>query len=308
MNPLLLPQIAALLGQGGMGQPQPQAPDPSSDGGDIVVPGGALPEPKRRLGLVHGGTFQIGRTGGNILGLLGDAFRAQAGLDPSYGPRLQQARDSEALENYSSDPLTALQKLTMTSPGAALAGFNQYYDNRRADKTASSLDQDRNDEREDKTRNAAASFIYAANEKTFPQALARAKAFLQSRGGDASDLPTTFEDAKAWASGSVPVGTQQNLAALTDYRTTETARKAAADAARDRYYNSTTGERRRHNQAAETVAERRARVAEERAGTYADSVGKAPDRSKWTQPKSGGTAASSGAPVWDPAKQKYVFK
>jgi hypothetical protein len=305
MNLELLPHIAALLGNtGGMGQPQAAPQEPEQP--DIVVPGNDLPRPKRRLGLVHGGTFQMGRTGGNILGLLGDAFRAQAGLDPAYAPRLQQARDSEALENYSSDPLAALQQLTMTNPGAALPAFNQYYDNQRQDKATNSLIADRTDAREDSARNAAASILYASNEKTFPAALARAKAFAERRGVDTSDFPSTFEDAKSWGRGSVPVDKQENLDALTEYRTSETARKAAADAARDRYYNSNVGERRRHNQVAETVAERRARTAEQRAGTYAESVGKAPDRSKWTQPSGKGSGNGSNGLVYSFENGKVV--
>lgn len=312
MNPLLLPQIAALLGgQQGLASLPNTPPSPVDPGQpDIQVNNTSLPDPTRRLGLVHGGTFQIGHTGGNILGLIGDALRGQAGLDPMYAPRVQTARDAEALQNFSTDPLAALQKLTMTNPGAALPAFNQYYDNQRADKATNTAVRDKDAEYEDKANDAVGAMLYGANEKTFPQVLARAKAFAARRGIDVSELPGTWDDAKSWALGRVPVDKQEGIEGLNAYRDASVDARNAATAARDKYYNGrlsqyndVNGERRRHNLAAESNTA--AGV-----GVRRDAVNKAPDRSSWTQPTRGGAVAPGAAkkPVWDPALNKYVLK
>lgn len=153
--------------------------------------------------------------------------------------------------------------------------------------------------------------LYASNAKTYPQMLARARAYAQAKGVDLGDLPETFDDAQAWARGDVPVGSQIQLQDMRDYRDAIIGARNAATAARNQYYQGRLGqyaqtndERRRHNMAQESNSA--AGVAVRR-----DAVAKAPDRSKWTQPvgRGGGGSVAPGTArkfVWDAAKGKYV--
>ncbi len=264
MNLALLPQIAALLGNPGMlaqagggdlaSLPNPASPmpqtDPSAAQPDISVASHSIPPSQRRSGLIGGG-FGVGRTGGNILGILGDALLSASGRNPVYAGRLQQSREAEALQNYSTDPLTALQKLTMIDVSKVLPAFNQYYDNQRADKITDVNVRDKNADYEDSGRSAIGSMLYSANEKTFPAVLARARAFAARRGIDTSDLPQTWEEAKGWATGTVPVEKQEGIEtnqaykdALATYRQQNLQRMTNADRARADYYTKTIGVRR----------------------------------------------------------------
>lgn len=219
--------------------PPPAAPQGEPD---IVVGGNPIDKPKVHP-LFGGGLFSTGRTGGNILGILGDAFRAQAGLDPMYAPKLQQARDAEALQNFQSDPTASLDKYLMTNPDKAVGAINTYQDNDRANRATTAVLRDKDLDYENAMRGRVGSMLYAANEKTFPQVLARAQAYADSKGLNIK-LPQTWDEAQAWAREDVPVKDQIAGDALAAYRADTTADRRAANEARAAYYRSNVAERR----------------------------------------------------------------
>lgn len=327
MNPMLLPQIAALLGnpqalaqlQGnpqaggavpspvpGAVPPQPQVPDP---GQDITVAGTPIAPSPYHQGLVRKGFFSAGKTGGNILGAIGDAFLTQAGRAPQYAPKLQQIREADALENYGSDPTGALDRLMMVNPSEAVKGYDTYTDNKRLDTAAGERTRGADLDYENAVRGRVGSMLYASNAKTYPQMLARARAYAQSKGVDLGDLPETFDDAQAWARGDVPVGSQIQLNDMRDYRAQSNAVREQTAASRDRYYTGRLAQTANDSQWKRSQGQQRADAATTGAASRVASVAKAPDRSKWTQPVGRGGSVAPGSAkkfVWDPAKGKYV--
>lgn len=95
----LTPAMYHMAGQG--------APDPSAQGAGPAAPAAFNPPQDGLLG----GAFGVGHPLGNFLGILGDALRAQHGLEPVYQPRLQQQRTQSALQNYLVDPQGAMANL-----------------------------------------------------------------------------------------------------------------------------------------------------------------------------------------------------
>ena len=226
----------------------PPAPAPADAAGpDIVVGGNPIDKPKLHP-LFGGGLFQTGKTGGNILGILGDALRAQAGLDPMYAPKLQQAREGEALQNFQSDPTGALDKFLLVNPEKALGAINTNQDNDRANRATTAVLRDKDLDYENAIRGRAGSMLYAANEKTFPQLRAQAEAYLKSKGITDVQLPNTWEEAQGWARGEVPVDKQMNADATADYRDQMLDVRRADSAARAAYYKSNVAERRGYHQ------------------------------------------------------------
>lgn len=326
-NGLLLPQIAALLGnpqalaqmQGGAApSPVPGAvpPSPQPDPGqDITVTGSPIAPSrfKDRQGLlanIFPKAFATGSTGGNILGAFKDAFLTQAGRDPIYAPKLLQQRESEALENYNTDPTGALDKLMMVDPGAAMKGYNTYYDNQRLNTAAGERTRASDMDYEGAVRGRIGSMLYASNAKTYPTMLARARAYAQSKGVDVGDLPETFEDAQRWALGDVPVGTQVQLQDMRDYRTATNNIRATNAANRNAYNQGRLAQSAQTDAWRKSQGQARTDATVSGAASRAEMAAKAPDRSKWTQPvgRGGGSVAPGSAKkfVWDPTKGKYV--
>src|SRR4051812_7920984 len=46
-----------------------------------------------------------------LLGTLGDAFAAQAGITPEYETRVKQARIADAMEGFENDPDSAIKRI-----------------------------------------------------------------------------------------------------------------------------------------------------------------------------------------------------
>lgn len=258
-NPGLLPQGQDGAAPGlpvppGATPPPPAAPlnnqnlptDPSAAGPDIVIGGQPIDPAKVRSGIL-GGTFGVGRTGGNILGLLGDAFLTQAGRDPQYAPRLQQAREAEALQNYQSDPTGALDKFLAVNPEKALGAINTNQDNQRADKATNAILRDKDQGYEDAIRSRASSMLYSANEKTWPAVRAQALAYAKSKGIEL-DIPETWEGAQQWAQSDVPVKDRMSNDATAAYRAATLDQRARDSAAREAYYKSNVAERRGYHE------------------------------------------------------------
>lgn len=111
-----------------------------------------------REGLL-GGAFGVGRTGGNILGILGDALLMNEGLDPIYQQRLQRARASEALADYRQEPGRAIDAYAQIDPqGAATLADKQREIALDTQTTQSNLEKAAR-EREDYINNLGAGYL-----------------------------------------------------------------------------------------------------------------------------------------------------
>lgn len=211
-----LPPVPALPPMAGDPMPTDEAA-----GNEIVVEDDPITSRYKR-GLVTKGPFSMGRTGGNILGLLGDAMLVQSGNQKQYEPRLQQARASEAMAGYTDDPMDAIQRLNEVDPPAAAALMDKL--------RAHQLDTDKlgveaigaNDEFEGTTHERAQALIGAATESTYPAMRERYYNYYASRGIDPMyELPVEFdEDAiRSLATAGIPVGDQRELEEKARYNT-----------------------------------------------------------------------------------------
>jgi hypothetical protein len=221
--------IQALLGQaqpqvGGQapGRTPPIAPDPTQDtqGPDLGVSGKAFDKPDVHEGLL-GGTFKVGHTGGNILGILGDALLVGSGGDPVYAHRVKQAREAEALRNYSTDPIRALQQYNEIDAPAALKGFNDREDNLRQEEAARALEKNRQDAYEGNTHTRAGALLGAATPKTYDAIKKRYNEYYATRGVQPLvDLPDTYDEAliSGLRTSFVPPTQQIKLEDTRDYR------------------------------------------------------------------------------------------
>lgn len=277
-DPMTLAKLAQQSAPSQMQQAQPQqAPAPLTDAGapppghvvspadatqeepEIVVENEPYPKSKYRNGIVQGGTFRLGGLGGNILGALGDAFLMQAGQNPVYRQRLQQARISEAMESFQQDPERAIDMLMQIDPEAAAKLAQQQVENRRADRgldqtdtelgirgrTADSQIRTNDMQWREGINDRAMAMLGKANAQTYPALRRQVINYYKSYGMEPPfELPETFDEAAVTALrlGRVPVGTQMELGNQRDYqqgqleigRRTAGARQVSAEAARTR--------------------------------------------------------------------------
>ena len=118
---------AGLPGQGVSPiDPVQAAPAPITGDPEEIAVSGSSPFGTLKRGLVQTGPFSMGQTGGNILGLIGDALLVQSGNQKQYDPRLQQARAAEALASYTDDPMDAIRRLNEIDPAAAAELADKY--------------------------------------------------------------------------------------------------------------------------------------------------------------------------------------
>lgn len=222
--------VGATPGIASPGNVPPQVP-PADENPEIVVQNEPYPKSKYRNGIVQGGTFRLGGLGGNILGALGDAFLIQSGNAPRYAPRLQQARVSEALENFQTDPERAIGMLMQIDPEAATRLYQSNFENQlktnederqgeelglRRDVTGAQV-RASNTQTDSVVRDRLASMFGQATEQTFPAALSQAQAYAQRYGLDIP-LPKTWQEARQWAREGIPAGTQIELNDRRDFQ------------------------------------------------------------------------------------------
>jgi hypothetical protein len=299
-NPTIAPPVPTpQMPQGGPpppGQPPlpsqygtaPSGPPTASADPAIEVQGIARPHPKVH-DLITGGTFGVGHTGGNILGALGDAFLTQAGHAAQYAPRLEQAKESEAMSNFNSDPVGAIQAMSLINPDKAEALRQQIQTNDRADAAnaragVASTDAHQNNSLEYDTavKGRIGAFVNSANEKSWPGVKANLVAYAQAHNIDPKEIPDNLEDAKQWARGAGmtvagQVGEEDKVAEHAD---TLQARRDQI-AANMEYRREMLAERDANHKG--VLADR-----QNRTDGYLTGVDKAPDRSKWTQSQKGG--------------------
>lgn len=188
-RPSAMPQASPDMSSG-------SAPASAGDFGGIEVDG-KLSE--LREGVLKG-PFSVGKTGGNILGILGDAFLTQAGHDPRYQPRVREAREAEALAGFSDNPEEAINRLITISPDKGLLQQQNITENAQRQAGIDIRQKQVNDEYENNTHTRAGALIGAATKENYPAMRKRYYDYYVARGiTPMVELPETFKEAQLLA-------------------------------------------------------------------------------------------------------------
>jgi hypothetical protein len=160
----------------------PVAPSPTEMPDQTVQP----QHDRLRQGLLHG-IFGLGKTGGNILGTIGDAFLVQGGAKPLYKERLQSQQESDALEGLTDDPASAVSRLARVNPEAAVNLYNTWQDNSRLDHSQAIATRDANQKYIDTIVGRASSMVGAVTnsknpEAAWPTVRDQMRSYFQARG------------------------------------------------------------------------------------------------------------------------------
>jgi hypothetical protein len=193
--------------------PAAQGPAPEAPPGEMTVQDNPF-RPRGREGLVTGGTFSMGRTGGNIIGILGDALRAQGGLDPLYAPRLRESRESDAMIDFIDDPKGALENLAQVSPDKVPELWDTVGNRQSQDAVREAQVREAADNYQKVTRDRAAAYLGAATEKTWPQMRQMVLKWYEDRDEVPPNIPETFDAPfiTSLANGAIDVTDQRELA------------------------------------------------------------------------------------------------
>lgn len=202
----------------------PATPGPVPQGMDeegIVVEADQRPRSRFRDGIVQKGTFSMGRTGGNILGLLGDALLINGGADPIYQKRLKQARGAEAMASYTDNPEEAVAMMNEIDYDEAADRWDKHLKT-SADVAGAEADAaaDR-DKYEGNTHERALSLISSATGSTYDSLRKMYYDTYERRGVQPiRDLPERYDatELEAVKRAGIPVGDQAKNDALTSYR------------------------------------------------------------------------------------------
>lgn len=188
---------------------------------EIVVEDRQMPRSNMRSGLVRKGTFSMGRTGGNILGLIGDALLVGNGGEAIYNKRLKEARMSEAMASYTDDPEEAIRMLNEIDPGAAAELWQKHQEGQSDAATAKLRTREADDKYEGITHDRALALASAATKATYPTIRKRYYDYYNSRGvAPIQDLPEDFDEAAldSVRRSGIPVKDQVKNEDLADYR------------------------------------------------------------------------------------------
>lgn len=185
----------------------PQGPQGTSDSGEAVVE--------------HNPVFHSQVHGHNLLGILGDAFLAQAGRPLQYAPRVQQAREAEALQNLTSNPDQAIHRLASVNAPVALQLYNSHSDDARQQAIADAQVRAAGDVHQQIGYARLGSILSTANPQNYSRVRDIANTVAQQYGIDMPvDLPQTYDE-KALDNARnafVPVPTQEQQDARDFYR------------------------------------------------------------------------------------------
>jgi hypothetical protein len=206
------PPTAAQLPVSGTPGPQvAEAPVPEEN--VIQVEDRPFPNTMRE-GLVRKGPFSMGQTGGNILGILGDALLIGGGRDPIYQPRLQRAREAEALIDYVDDPERALANLSQINPARAAELTDKLRERQSLQEVRDAQIREADDEYNMLTHDRALAYLGAATEKTYPAIKQVVDRWYADRGVEPLfDLPDQWDETTiaSIASGGIPIAKQREL-------------------------------------------------------------------------------------------------
>ena len=164
-------------------------------------------------GLIRNGTFSLGHTGGNILGLLGDALLVGSGKQPMYQPRLDAARAGQALQGFDTDPMGAVQRYAAIDPEKAAALGVKVIDqqNEAADKKFRERYYD--DQHRESVIGTNLSLLGTANKDNYPAIKAQIEQNFAKEGIDFPSLPDAYDPLalRSAMAGGIRVKDQFNL-------------------------------------------------------------------------------------------------
>lgn len=146
----------------------------------------------------------------NFLHFLADVVNHHYGNGYLATQLLDRENTTGALQDYATDPLQAIKRLSML-PGhqkEAVAMYNQYADNKRADDQAAAIVQ----ERQNKVRDRIGAMMGATNEKNYSSLLPTMRRYAEARGLDPSEIPETYnpDEINAYRMGSMTVDQQMD--------------------------------------------------------------------------------------------------
>lgn len=254
------------LPAGAEGMPQvAQAPVPIEGPNEMVVQDNPYRQ-QLREGFFKGGPFATGKLGGNILGALGDALLAQGGQGPIYAPKLQRARESEAMIDLARDPERAIEQLSQVNPERAADLWDQWQTNQRQQSVADAQIRNADDEYNLTTHDRGINYLGAATEQSYPHVKQLVEKWYADRGVEMPyQLPDTFDPnlLGAIASSGIPMEKQATLEDNREYREAVLGQNATNETGRNTRARQAESGRNARAETAEEGRNRRAREAEE---------------------------------------------
>lgn len=238
----------------------------------------------------HSGMFGLKGTFRDVLGVLGDAFLMNSGINPIYRGQRQQEKIGDALAGFDQDPVGAIQRLGEVDAALGQKYYGDYLDS--VDRQAALAQKAKSDafSQEGQFSTRLGGMFGAANEATYGPMLANARKRAESLGmGHLLDgLPETYDKAAVnnWVRGTMEPKEQANI----DYRNT-----------RANQFDAEHRERVRHNRTTEgtaatnaATAATNAATARQRAGTYGKKVQSDIEYRDWRKTNAPPSSARSG--------------
>lgn len=231
----------------------------------------------------HSGMFGLKGTFRDVLGVLGDAFLMNSGINPIYSGQRHQEKIGDALAGFDQDPIGAIRRLGGVDAALGQKYYGDYLDS--ADRQAALAQKAKADAftQEGQFSTRLGGMFGAANEATYGPMLANARKRAESLGmGHLLDgLPETYDkDAvNAWVRGTMEPKDQANI----DYRNTR------AD-----QFDAEQQERVRHNRTTEGTAATNAETSRQRARTYGKKVQSDIEYRDWRKTNAPPSPARSG--------------
>jgi hypothetical protein len=143
-----------------------------------------------------------------FLEVLGDAVLLHGGYAPMFAKNRQMKNMREAMEGFTSDPMSAIGRIAQVDQKMAWDLLNQQQDNSRAE-TVAREQQARNLER---VRDRIAAMAGAATPENYDRVLPIMRRYAESRGLDPSEIPETYDPVAlgTYRMGSVSVDHQMD--------------------------------------------------------------------------------------------------
>lgn len=167
------------------------------------------------------GMFGLRGNARNILGALGDAFLVQSGNHPTYAPRRQQERESNAQRGFVDSPLSAIGRLSKENPAAAREMYNDYLTQQRLARSENRQERDSDAQYGGMVNDRALRLIGTATPENWPRLRAQILQYYNAHGVQpAFELPETYDAnaIDALRRSAVPVDRQTDDDALAAYR------------------------------------------------------------------------------------------
>lgn len=279
--------LKALLGQT---EAEPVPVDPEDE---IAIESSRLEQPKN-IGLFKKGPFALGNTGANVLGALGDALLGK----PVYQNKVDRMNMVDALENYRTDPETAVDKVIAVNPefGIELQNKRALASEMRAVRDAQVLAA--RQKYEDNVHGTVTRLMGAATKETWPAMRAQVLRYYQGKGVEPPfDIPEKFDEAavRQLRLSGVPTKDQYDDEGMAEYRDDQIGVRRESNSIRRSLGESRLEETGRHNRTMEGVASRNADT----------------NRYRAENPARGGKSnplTNLPKPVYDPKTGKFVIK